>query len=431
MQRAAAKWLGCRLAGAPIRPTSAAKRMRRRHSGAARDGLLRPASPGADSRAAPRDGRDRGAPASAAAAPGGSGGLPADVVELVALLGRPEPRRRRRGRRARRGRAGLRRRARGLHPARNRRQPRRRDDGTTGQARRQARRTAGRRPGRRRLRELVHAASRPGGHLVLRTVHRAREAGWLLAIPDAISQLEQLDGRGRRDRPAAGDRRRGAVGGGAVPGVLRRKDREREGRGRRTGGRWGNSWGGARREASGCATSRRSTWPRTSGDRALLSVMLYSFARVSAVLGMRRQDYFGQGSRGWLRLHEKGGKRHRRAGPPPGRGGPRHLRRGGRACGSTGWRTPWLGCTRWPRRSRTDLARRSRRSLSRRGRWWRNDDRGSGAGRARRRRSRTCRTGGRSSTPSRSRGTRLRNGEALTTGRADTVTVDEIERVLV
>ena len=45
-------------------------------------------------------------------------------------------------------------------------------------------------------------------------------------------------------------------------------------------------------------------------DRALLSIMLYSFARVSAVLGMRRQGYFGQGSRGWLRLHEKGGKRH-------------------------------------------------------------------------------------------------------------------------
>ena len=34
--------------------------------------------------------------------------------------------------------------------------------------------------------------------------------------------------------------------------------------------------------------------------------MLYSFARVSTVLGMRRQDYFGQGSR----LHEKGRKRH-------------------------------------------------------------------------------------------------------------------------
>ena len=37
-------------------------------------------------------------------------------------------------------------------------------------------------------------------------------------------------------------------------------------------------------------------------DRALLSVVLYSFARVSAMLGMRRQDYFGQGSWGCLRL---------------------------------------------------------------------------------------------------------------------------------
>ena len=45
-------------------------------------------------------------------------------------------------------------------------------------------------------------------------------------------------------------------------------------------------------------------------DRALLSVMVYSFARVSAAVGMRRQDYFRQGVRGWLRLHEKGGKRH-------------------------------------------------------------------------------------------------------------------------
>ena len=45
-------------------------------------------------------------------------------------------------------------------------------------------------------------------------------------------------------------------------------------------------------------------------DRALLSVMVYSFARVSAAVSMRRQDYFRQGPRGWLRLHEKGGKRH-------------------------------------------------------------------------------------------------------------------------
>ena len=35
-------------------------------------------------------------------------------------------------------------------------------------------------------------------------------------------------------------------------------------------------------------------------DRALVSVMLYSFARVSAVIAMRRQDYFRQESRGWL-----------------------------------------------------------------------------------------------------------------------------------
>ena len=45
-------------------------------------------------------------------------------------------------------------------------------------------------------------------------------------------------------------------------------------------------------------------------DRALLSVLVYSFARVSAAVGMRRQDYFRQGVRGWLRLYEKGGKRH-------------------------------------------------------------------------------------------------------------------------
>ena len=45
-------------------------------------------------------------------------------------------------------------------------------------------------------------------------------------------------------------------------------------------------------------------------DRALLSALVYSFARVSAAVGMRRQDYFRQGTRGWLRLHEKGGKRH-------------------------------------------------------------------------------------------------------------------------
>ena len=49
---------------------------------------------------------------------------------------------------------------------------------------------------------------------------------------------------------------------------------------------------------------------RPARPGARLSVMLYSFARVSAVIGMRRQDYFRQERRGWLRLHEKGGTRH-------------------------------------------------------------------------------------------------------------------------
>lgn len=45
-------------------------------------------------------------------------------------------------------------------------------------------------------------------------------------------------------------------------------------------------------------------------DRALIGVMVYSFARVGAVTGMRVEDYFQSGKRWWLRLHEKGGKRH-------------------------------------------------------------------------------------------------------------------------
>src|SRR4051812_29354354 len=45
-------------------------------------------------------------------------------------------------------------------------------------------------------------------------------------------------------------------------------------------------------------------------DRALIGVLIYSFARISAALGMRVEDYFPQGKRWWLRLHEKGGKHH-------------------------------------------------------------------------------------------------------------------------
>ena len=38
--------------------------------------------------------------------------------------------------------------------------------------------------------------------------------------------------------------------------------------------------------------------------------MVYSFARVGAVVGMNVEDYYRQGKRWWLRLHEKGGKFH-------------------------------------------------------------------------------------------------------------------------
>lgn len=45
-------------------------------------------------------------------------------------------------------------------------------------------------------------------------------------------------------------------------------------------------------------------------DRALIGVMVYSFARVSATLGMNVEDIYTQGRRMWFRLHEKGGKYH-------------------------------------------------------------------------------------------------------------------------
>ena len=45
-------------------------------------------------------------------------------------------------------------------------------------------------------------------------------------------------------------------------------------------------------------------------DRALISVMTFGFARVGAVVAMRVEDYYPDGKRWWLRLHEKGGKVH-------------------------------------------------------------------------------------------------------------------------
>jgi site-specific recombinase XerD len=45
--------------------------------------------------------------------------------------------------------------------------------------------------------------------------------------------------------------------------------------------------------------------------RALIAVMVFSFARVSAALAMKVEDYYTEGRQAWFRLHEKGGKRHR------------------------------------------------------------------------------------------------------------------------
>jgi integrase/recombinase XerD len=43
-------------------------------------------------------------------------------------------------------------------------------------------------------------------------------------------------------------------------------------------------------------------------DRALIALMGYTFARVGAAVGMKVEDYYIQKRRGWVRLHEKGGK---------------------------------------------------------------------------------------------------------------------------
>ena len=45
-------------------------------------------------------------------------------------------------------------------------------------------------------------------------------------------------------------------------------------------------------------------------DRALIALMVYTFARIGAVVGMKVQDVYVQGRRTWVRLREKGGKQH-------------------------------------------------------------------------------------------------------------------------
>lgn len=45
-------------------------------------------------------------------------------------------------------------------------------------------------------------------------------------------------------------------------------------------------------------------------DRALIGLMVYTFARVGAAIKMRVEDVYVQSRRTWVRLHEKGGKQH-------------------------------------------------------------------------------------------------------------------------
>ncbi len=45
-------------------------------------------------------------------------------------------------------------------------------------------------------------------------------------------------------------------------------------------------------------------------DKALMGLMVYSFARVGAVVAMKTEDYYQDGKRWTFRLHEKGGKLH-------------------------------------------------------------------------------------------------------------------------
>ncbi|WP_294540809.1 tyrosine-type recombinase/integrase [uncultured Rhodoblastus sp.] len=45
-------------------------------------------------------------------------------------------------------------------------------------------------------------------------------------------------------------------------------------------------------------------------DRALIGLMVYSFARIGAAIGMQVEDVYTQNRRLWVRLNEKGGKHH-------------------------------------------------------------------------------------------------------------------------
>jgi len=63
-------------------------------------------------------------------------------------------------------------------------------------------------------------------------------------------------------------------------------------------------------EARALLDSIDAATPAGLRDRALISLMVYSFARIGAALGMRVEDVFTQNRRFCVRLHEKGGKEH-------------------------------------------------------------------------------------------------------------------------
>ena len=52
------------------------------------------------------------------------------------------------------------------------------------------------------------------------------------------------------------------------------------------------------------------TTPAGLRDRALIALMIYSFARIGAALTMKVEDVFVQNRRLWVRLRKKGGKAH-------------------------------------------------------------------------------------------------------------------------
>ena len=63
-------------------------------------------------------------------------------------------------------------------------------------------------------------------------------------------------------------------------------------------------------EARALLDSIEADTPIGRRDRALIALMVFTFARVGATVTMKVEDCYMQGRRVWVRLHEKGGKRH-------------------------------------------------------------------------------------------------------------------------